>query len=62
MFLDRCDICHKPKVCRGYKDKILCDDCIKSLKGTNEEKKENVENKENKKIVHIQKTTIFDFI
>lgn len=28
MFLDRCDICHKPRKCRGYLNMILCDECL----------------------------------
>lgn len=32
LFLDRCDLCHKPKKCRGYDNYILCDECIKKLK------------------------------
>lgn len=28
MFLDRCDICHKPRRCRGYLNMILCDECL----------------------------------
>lgn len=32
MFLDRCDLCHKPKKCKGYENYILCDECIEKLK------------------------------
>ena len=52
-YLDRCDLCNKPKHCRGYKGMVLCDECI----GTNKAQ-----------IVYPKKTiekdtlTIFDFI
>lgn len=58
MFLDRCDICHKPKKCRGYKDMVLCDECIEMLKNNNESKV--VVNKEDNKIQ--KELTIYDFL
>lgn len=61
MFLDRCDICHKPKKCKGYNDTIICDDCIEQLKQNNEyvrNKITPIEDKTNEDL----RTTIFDFI
>ena len=34
-YIDRCDICHQPKHCRGYEDKILCENCIEKMKNNN---------------------------
>lgn len=34
MFRDKCDICHTFKVCRGYKDMIVCDECRRKLDDT----------------------------
>ena len=31
-FKDKCDGCHQMKVCKGYADKVLCDDCINQEK------------------------------
>lgn len=28
IFKDQCDNCKQMKVCRGYKGKVLCDECI----------------------------------
>ena len=27
-FKDSCDNCHKFDFCRGYKDRVLCEECI----------------------------------
>ena len=34
IFLDRCDICHKPKKCRGYNGKVICEECINDIENT----------------------------
>lgn len=55
-FLDRCEICHQPRICKGYKGLVLCDDCISNyehIKETNETKDSIKDKKE---------ITIFDFI
>lgn len=31
-FLDRCDMCHNPRVCRGYDGMLLCEECIEKKK------------------------------
>ena len=59
MFLDRCDICHLPKKCRGYNGMILCEDCIESLKVNVDEQ----EDKDNQVYQNDSKEmTIFDFL
>lgn len=56
MFLDRCDICHKPRQCRGYLNMILCDECLAKDK----EKQSYIDIK---KIDHNQKQmTLDDFL
>jgi len=30
-FKDKCDICGQFKICHGYKNKVVCDDCAKEL-------------------------------
>lgn len=38
-FKDRCDICHLPKEkCRGYRDKIICPECMMKIKDDDNEK------------------------
>lgn len=55
MFLDRCDICHKPKKCKGHEGMVLCDECISKLK-------ENDTSCDLKKIKTVKEYTIYDFI
>jgi len=56
MFLDRCDICHKPKKCKGYEGKVLCEECISKLDIKPKIEVKN-EVKSNKKDI-----TIFDYL
>ena len=61
MFLDRCDICHQPKKCRGYENMIVCDECASKIKNNeNELKKQEIETV--KEINKYKETTIFDFL
>lgn len=55
IFLDRCDICHKPKKCKGYEGRVLCDECISKL-----DDKPKIEEK--KEIKKYKETTIFDYL
>jgi len=59
MFLDRCDICHKAKKCRGYEDMVVCDECIEKIKSNENEL--NIKETD-KEINRYKETTIFDFL
>lgn len=54
MFVDRCDICHKPKKCQGYKGMVMCDECISKLKDNANSKAE--------KLKAVKELTIYDFL
>ena len=43
-YLDRCDGCHKPRICRGYGDLVLCDECIENRINEPRSKKEECRN------------------
>lgn len=34
-YKDKCDKCHQMKICKGYNNKCLCEDCIKKEKSEN---------------------------
>ena len=59
MFIDRCDICHEPRKCRGYEDMVVCDECIEKIKSNENEL--NIEETD-KEINRYKETTIFDFL
>ena len=54
-FVDRCDICHKPRHCHGYKSMVLCEECIGSSKNS-------LETQKNNKKQEVKELTIFNFI
>lgn len=57
-YKDKCDCCNQYKICRGYKDKVLCEDCINKTDKL-KDKKEIINNEP---YIIKGQTTIFDYI
>ena len=54
-FVDRCDICRQPRHCRGYKNMVLCEECIDGSK-------KSVEPQKIKARQETKELTIFNFL
>nr|DAE10117.1 MAG TPA: Diheme cytochrome c [Siphoviridae sp. ctGuJ10] len=57
-FRDKCDGCHTFKKCRGYRNMILCNDCISKYSDTNIEFVKPADNKQ----IRYKETTIYDYL
>lgn len=61
-YKDQCDCCNKFKYCKGYNNKVLCEECIKKIVNNNIIEIEVVEEENNQQVSIKDQTTIFDYI